>query len=233
MFQLGLSALAANRAAEEDGVAYFTSVRNFGSSSWEQRGYNDSPCFPIPELVEGNYTSCHDFGDGNTIQRIPIFAPAKFTFYWDDPWQSISGPPGPQTDLDIFFFNSTTGELLYSGTEKNANGDAIEGFMVSQPGEYLLVISKFSGPSPGILKWITRGLASDPLGLGGFGTNTETGNAPGTAAVGAASEKQTFGELLWQPFTSRGGIPLIFDDDGNRREEELVLNQPRFVGPDG
>mmetsp|Transcript_14275 Transcript_14275/g.33238 ORF Transcript_14275/g.33238 Transcript_14275/m.33238 type:complete len:673 (+) Transcript_14275:107-2125(+) len=234
IFQLGLSALAANRAAEENGIAYFTSVRNLGSSSWEDRGYNEIPCLPIPELVEGNYTSCHDFGDGNSVQFIPILRPfTKFTFYWDDPWQSISGPPGPQTDLDIFFFNATTGELLYSGIESNTNGDATEAFTIVQPGEYLLVISKRSGPSPSIIKWINLGIANDPLGLGISATNTETGNAPGTAAVGAASEKQTFSELLLQPFSSRGGIPLIFDDNGNRLTEELVLNQPRFVGPDG
>jgi hypothetical protein len=141
--------------------------------------------------------------------------------FWDDPWQSISGPPGPQTDLHIFLYNSETGLLMFPGEEPNANGDATEAFVLAEGGY-------------DIVKWITRGLGYfDPLGLGISATNTATRNAPGTAAVGAASEKQTFSELLLQPFSSLGGIPLLFDDDENGLPEELVLKQPRFVGPDG
>jgi len=231
-FQLGLSAKAANKAAEENGIAYFTSARNYRSSSWENRGFKDAPCPPqFPFLA--NYSSCHEFGgDLGVYQFIPLFSFNKFVFQWDDPWQSINGPPGPQTDLDVFLFNATNGELLNFGVESNVNGDAIESFY-PLPGFYFFLIAKRSGPSPNVIKWLSRGLESDPTGLGNSGTVTETGNAPGTAAVGAASEKQVFGELVMQDYSSLGGVPLIFDDDGNRRMEELVLNQPRFVGPDG
>lgn len=230
-FQLGFSALAAKKAAEENGVAYFTSVQNLASRSWEARGYIDTPCPDLKKVRNDKYISCHDFGDGNPLQRINIVDGKIFLFFWDDAWQSLSGPPGPQTDLDIFLYDTENGKLKYSGDQPNLNNDALESFVVTEPGTYDLVIAKRSGPSPSIIKWIARGLGdTDPLGTAP--TAYSTGNAPGTAAVGAASEKQTFSELLLQPFSSLGGIPLIFDEEGNRRAEELVLEVPRFVGPD-
>jgi hypothetical protein len=238
-FQLGKSEKAAKKAVEENGIAYFTSARNFGDRSWENRGFKDSPCPPWVNSY-GNYTSCHDFGESPvpvpfpTLQFIPLFQKQRFVFQWDDPWQSISGPPGPQTDLDVFLFNAENISQVIASTENNLNADAYEYLGSPDPGQYFLAIAKRSGPSPNLMKWIAAGLDYDPLRLGNSGTITEVGNVPGVAAVGAASEKQVFGEIPeLQAFSSIGGVPLIFDDDGNRTMEELVLDQPRFVGPDG
>lgn len=242
-FQLGKSEKAAKKAVEENGIAYFTSARNFGDRSWENRGFKDSPCPSLVNNLKGNYTSCHDFGESpvpfpfpfpTTLQAIPLLRKQRFVFQWDDPWQSISGPPGPQTDLDVFLFNASNTSQVIESTENNLNADAYEYLGHPDPGTYFLAIAKRSGPSPNLMKWIAAGLEYDVFRLGNSGTITEVGNVPGVAAVGAASEKQVFGEIPeLQAFSSIGGVPLIFDEDGNRTMEELVLDQPRFVGPDG
>ena len=237
IFQLGVSAQAANIAAEEFGIPYFTAARNLASQSWESRGYEASSCPPVlidfvAELGFA-YESCHDFGGGSGTQRVEFGSGGKITFFWDEAWGSISGPPGPQTDLDIFLFDAETGQLLVAGGQINEGADAFEHFKVPNAGTYDVVIARFSGPSPSLIKWIFRGnlISSDPPA--DTATVTSTGNAPSTAAVGAASDQQTFSQLLLEEGSSLGGIPLIFDKEGNRFPQELVLNQPRFVGPDG
>jgi len=234
IFQLGFSAQAANTAAEDFGIPYFTVARNLAAQSWEGRGYEDMPCpSSFYDNVQDDYLSCNDFGGGNSKQRIEVGSSGTFSFFWDEPWQSVSGPPGPQTDLDIFLFDAETGQLLVAGGQINEGADAFEHFKVPNAGTYDVVIARFSGPSPSLIKWIFRGnlISSDPPA--DTATVTSTGNAPSTAAVGAASDQQTFSQLLLEEGSSLGGIPLIFDKEGNRFPQELVLNQPRFVGPDG
>jgi len=240
LFQYGYSAQAANKAADEHGIAYFTSARNFGSLSWENRnGYKDTECrsdLKFPTTI--NYISCHDFNDDDEngpspVQNIIIETDGdSLQFFWEDTWRSVSGLPGAQTDLDLFLFNESDKELVFSSQESNVGEDAFE-ILNPSIGNYLLVIAKLSGPSPGHIKWISRGIGSDALGLGNSATVDAQGNAIGTAAVGAASERQIFSQLKLQPYSSRGGIPIYFDENGNRLAEELVLKKPNFVGPDG
>mmetsp|Transcript_11796 Transcript_11796/g.24954 ORF Transcript_11796/g.24954 Transcript_11796/m.24954 type:complete len:530 (+) Transcript_11796:157-1746(+) len=233
IFQLGPTPQAADEAANVDGVAYFTVARNLASRSWETRGYKDTSC--PDNAIFKNYLSCHDFGNGGALQRVRKFVNTPLTFYWDDPWTSVSGLPGPQSDLDIFAVHIETGELLQYSATPNAGGDAVEKLyfdVTKQPQPFNLVIAKRSGPSPLIIKWIDQGLLfSDPPAEAA--TLTGIGLAPGVAAVGAAPEKQVFGQMDLEFFSSRGGIPLIFDHKGNRHSKELVLHQPRFVAPDG
>jgi len=63
-------------------------------------------------------------------------------------------------------------------------------------------------------------------------TITGTANSPYTAGVGAASDFQIFSELKMEPFSSVGGTPLLFEQNGTRKAKPLVLQQPRFTGTD-
>jgi len=227
VFQLGPTPKAAEKAVNDHGVAYFTVARNFGSRSWEGRGYKDTSC-PDYDFFQ-HYVSCHDFGNGKAFQRITQAGLSSLTFYWDDPWFSVSGLPGPKTDLDIFAFDVNGGMIC--STEVNAGGDAVEQIRLPR-GTYNFVIAKYSGPSPSIIKWIDVGVFSS-VPTAESSTLTGIGLAPSVAAVGAASEKQVFGQLELQSYSSRGGIPLVFDDKGNRFSQELIPRQPRFVAPDG
>lgn len=228
IFQMGPTGKAANDAAEENGVAYFTVARNLGTNSWESRGYKKTKCPDIDEFEE--YESCFDFGDGNPFQSLRVRGPGRVALYWSDPWTSISGPPGPQTDLDLFLFDAPN---IYrpSKNRNNELGDAVEWIPVTRP-DHQIVIAKRSGPDPDYIKWVCRtAVSSNPPA--NSATLTGTGQAPSIVAVGAAFEKQVFGQLAKQSFTSLGGIPFLFDESGNRLEQELVLKQPRLVGPDG
>lgn len=84
-------------------------------------------------------------------------------------------------------------------------------------------------------KWIVRNTdalkSADPPTNSGY--LTPQANTVHTAGVGAADEKQIFSELELESFSSAGGTPLWFDRDGSRKAKPMVLEQPRFVGPDG
>ena len=87
---------------------------------------------------------------------------------------------------------------------------------------------------PAVMKWVAvQGtiLESDPVA--DAPTLYGHPNMPFTAGVGAAFELQTFGRTSpeVESFSSRGGIPILFDADGNSILEER--QQPLFSGTDG
>jgi len=118
VYQLGLTAKAAEAAAEQ-GVQYYSSAGNTFDNSYEAR-YKGIPCGPEIDAAFleplGTYMSCHDFGGGNVKQRIDVNVngpTGNLTLYWDQPWASISGPPGTQLDFDFYLFKENKRKTLY------------------------------------------------------------------------------------------------------------------------
>ena len=84
------------------------------------------------------------------------------------------------------------------------------------------------------MKWIVFGgniqFANPPLNGSALSPH---GNTAFTAAIGAASDVQKFGELNLEPFSSSGGgSPIVFGRDGTRFPVPKIFHQPRVVGPD-
>jgi hypothetical protein len=153
---------------------------------------------------------------------------------------SISGPPGTQIDFD-FLLLDLNNELVAISGQPNFNGDAFEDVRIPSPGIYNLFIAFYRSngtglePDGSIIKWISFGATFNSVEPGPVDKATIIGpaNAPGVAAAAAAFRQQTFGQLVAEPFTSLGGVPILFDTNGNCSPEPISLPQPRFTGPDG
>ncbi len=234
MFQDGIIAQAVD-IVRGAGVAYFSSAGNDARQSYE----DDYRRF------ESTGLEFHDFDPGAGVdvsQR--IFIPAGGTlllsFQWDSPAASAGGPGSPN-DVDIFLTDDPANIILASATGSNTGLDPVEILFfqnTSGVGQfYNLIIVKFSGPSPGRVKYV-RFADSIPLE---FDTQSSTtyghANAAGAEAVGATAWFNTPAFGVNPPalnfFSSRGGTPILFDIAGNRLPAAQIRAKPGVVGPDG
>lgn len=232
-FQDGVIAQAANEVAQQ-GVAYFSSAGNRGSDSWE------GP-FVGSGQMDAKGCEYHDFGNGEISQSLTVAPGGRFsvTLQWDEPYESVSGSPGSRSDLDIRLLTAGTDFVRGEGTSMNVGGDPVEfvasGTSTTRPTSLDLRISYCGGERvPSFMKWVTMQgtlLQSNPLA--DAPTLYGHPNMPFTAGVGAAFELQTFGRASpeVESFSSRGGIPILFDAAGNSILEER--QQPLFSGTDG
>jgi hypothetical protein len=248
-FEYGDVAAAANEVAEFRNVAYFSAAGNSGHQGYQEEWQNVAcPDFVAPPgapIFPGLYSSCHDFGGGKSTQRITASAPILIVLQWDEPFGNC------QNDLDALVFavddNAPPGSprfLVNAGSQDNlSGGDPLE-IVFLPAGTYDLALALFDGtpfvgPSyspPTLLQW--RNYADDPLDFADppltASTITGQANTRFTAGVGAYYDQQTLGSgVEIEPFSSRGGTPILFDSDGDRLADPLLLEQPRFLGPDG
>jgi len=165
---------------------------------------------------------------------------------WPNTSQPVAAP-----FLDFYLFNNTDGSENQSHLEVSDfypnTGYALQildikskyfnGYTTS----FAVVIAEQSGPlkedatGSRIKLWMQNGveIKSVTPGLIDKATVSGTANAPLTAAVAAASDQQTFGNLVPEDLTSLGGIPILFDEKGVKYPVPQIYQQPRFTGPDG
>ena len=200
-------------------------------------------CVP---LYKYPYVNCVDFGNGSDRQYFHIEQGGNYTLFWDEPWGSISGGNTTIHDFDIYLWSVETGVRVSSAVEANAGISALEEIVIDNPGDYYWVMPLFQSvdnvtgvlvppiPTNLRLKWIANGGSITDLKPGELDKPTlnHHGNAPLVAAVAAASTQQAFGQLLHEPSTALGGIPLLFDTNGDRYPVPLILERPQFTGPD-
>ncbi|HHQ13659.1 MAG TPA: hypothetical protein ENK16_01410, partial [Chromatiales bacterium] len=185
----------------------------------------------------------HDFDPGagiDTLMQATIAAGKKVTFVlqWDQPFASVSGT-GSASDMDIVLY-SQSGAFLAGGTDNNIGGDPVEVFSYtnpsgSQPETVQIGLELFSGPAPGVIKFVYFGSMS----IDEYATASSTvyghANAAGAMAVGAARYSWTpaFGvnPALLEPFSSSGGLTVLFDTSGAPIAEQR--QKPEIVAPDG
>ena len=245
MFQDGIIAQAVNQVKAR-GISYFSAAGNDGRQSYE------SPFRGSGQFVDlgAGGEEVHDFDAGpgvDTCQQItiPIGQSVTVAFQWDQPFFSVSGVPGSNSDLDILLTDAACTTILNSGTsgvELNVGRDPIELVHFSNAGPattFGVIILKFSGPDPGLIKTVLSG--SSALTINEFGTQSGTSfghsAARGGLGVGAADYRDTpaFGQSppLIEDFSSAGGIPILFDTAGNRLATPEVRAQPAVTAPDG
>ena len=163
---------------------------------------------------------------------------------WDQPFASVSGT-GSANDLDIYVLNAAKNQVVGGSATNNLGGDPSEFFTFTNTSgsthTYNLMILNYSGPTPGTIKYINFTDGAPNMGSVAFATNSGTNighaNAAGMAAVGAAAYSNTprFGVSppVLESFSSDGGTPLLFADDGTRLASPLDLHKVDFVAPDG
>ena len=237
MFQDGEIARAVD-TVHALGVAYFSSAGNQGRQSYEASFANSG----VPGFRPW-YTR-HDFdvsGNVDTMQEVTVPRNGEVTFVlqWQDPAFSASGPPGAASDLDLFLYNAAGTVVLAGGTANNIGGDPVEILSyrnTSSSAQTLqITIEHVSGPIPGGIKYVFFG----DMTVEEYATNSSTlyghANAAGAVATGAARYDRTpaFGTSppLIESYSSLGGTPLLFDQDGN--PVNIVRQKPEIVAPDG
>ncbi|MFB6232439.1 MAG: choice-of-anchor D domain-containing protein [Salinibacter sp.] len=247
-YQDGVISQAIDSVSAE-GIPYFSAAGNDARQSYASTSFET--------VSGGSGRAVYDFDSGpsaDTLQQVTVFknTTAIIILQWDDPWFSVTGDTARATDTDIDFslLDKEGTEVLSSSTfDSPAIGDPIEFIVFENTGDtdadadgtadtrFNLRISKLRGPDPGRIKYFWGGT----LSVNEFGTESPTvfghQNASGGAAVAAANYQDTpeFETDPAQPesFTSLGGVPILFDDDGIRFSEPEVREQPRFTGPDG
>jgi subtilisin family serine protease len=233
-FQDGIIAQAAQSAADM-GIPYFSSAGNYGADSYESPFRNSGETGPGGGIL-------HDFNPGagvDTLQHIvvPPFGKVTLILQWDQPHRSVSGPPGATSDVDVYIYECFLFcSIVAKAVEDNlATGDPIE--LVSFGGftDHWIAIELFSGPTPRLLKYIVVGDAD----ILEYDTQSSTlvghANAAGSEAVAAAfyGDTPTFGITppVVEPFSSRGGTPILFSTAGIPVNERRV--KPEITAPDG
>jgi hypothetical protein len=149
MFQDGIIAQAVDQVKAR-GISYFSVAGNDGRQSYESpfRGSGE-----FTDLGEGP-EELHDFDPGlgvDTCQQItiPVGGTLRQIFQWDQPFFSVSGPPGSQSDLDIILTNAACNLVLAASANRNVGGDPFEFFGFGNPGPattFGVIILHFSGP---------------------------------------------------------------------------------------
>ena len=222
-FQDGVVAQAADEVVRTNNVSYFSAAGNQARSSYQSRFYGSAVTIP-------GYGQAHDFGGGDTRQRVTIPAGGTFSIalQWDEPFFSVSGPPGAQSDLDILIYSVATGGLIAgSFSDQSVTGDPFEfaslGNTGTTPIDVDVVITKFAGPGPGLLKWVNFGSRNVAIE---YDTKSSTlyghNNVAGVICVGAAAYYNTpafnpdLSTAVVDDFSSVGGTPILFTTTGQR-----------------
>jgi hypothetical protein len=234
-FQDGVVAQAVDEVTAQ-GVAYFSAAGNDGRQSYEapfrRSGF-------VVDLGAGP-EEFHDFDPGPGVDIWQQFDfdgnDRLFSLQWDQPFFSVSGSPGSASDIDFCVSTTpSTAGLLGCSATSNVGGDPLEGIFLSGSGTFYFAILHYDGPYPGLIKYLWLRGASNLE----YATNSPTvfghPNAAGAMSVGAADYRDTpaFGTTppRLEPFSSAGGIPILFDTSGN---PTYVLRQkPDFTAPDG
>ncbi|PQJ26858.1 hypothetical protein BSZ35_18175 [Salinibacter sp. 10B] len=244
MFQDGVIAEAVEDVSK-DGVAYFSAAGNRARQSHTQSFSSSGSSGP-------NGGTLHDFGGGDTRQQvsIPTGEEIWFSFQWVDPYASVSSSGvGADTDLNIYLVDQADSIVARSEID-NIGGDPIEVITFENDGsidadgdgsadtQFDLQIELSEGPAPDRMTYIYGGgdLSIDEYQNPGPSTFGHY-NAEGSHSVAAAAYFNTpeFGTDPPQvnSFSSEGGVPIYFDDDGNRLSSQEVRQVPDVTGPDG
>ena len=234
------------------GSAYFSAAGNGDRQSYQSAfrpgdSFADGaiPSGPsAPHFFGGIAHNFNSSGGKDQFQSITIPGRATVTFIlqWDSPFFSVSGAPGTQNDVDMYILNSSATQILAGTAFNNVGGDAVEIFSFTNnamtPVTVNIMIVKFSGANPGLIKYIRMGSATVNEYDTQSGTIFGHANAAAAEAVGAVRYSNTpaFGVSppVLESFSSSGTTPILFDLSGNRlATPDARSDKPEIIAPDG
>ena len=244
-FQDGPIAQAVDDVVNNSGVTYFSSAGNNARTSYE-KAYTPTTTPAALLTLPAGYESAHNFGGGDIRQSFLLRGGGQTTiisFQWDDPFFSVSGGAGAQTDMDILVYIGGNFFGSLSGASDNLGGDPVEIIGIRNSGTDVtieLVLAKYAGPDPSIVKWVYFG--------NGVTTNIEYDTKSSTAightnasrciSVGAAAFFNTpaysgSATATVEGFSSAGGTPIYFTTSGARLGSPVTRPKPEITSVDG
>jgi hypothetical protein len=259
MFQDGIVAQAVD-TVKARGVAYFSSAGNDARASYESPFRKSNS---VGESgVRHNFGTRQQLDPMQTI-TVTDQADELVMLNWDEPSRSAGGAASRSDvdiiyyDLNgdpIPFCDDPSEPLVCQlpGVDRNIGGDAVEfSEILNFSGadvDVQLSIELFKGPTPGYLKYVYFDLGAGTIFIDEHDTQSGASYghaiAAGAAAVGAAGWYNT---AAWgspfhgadcvpaclEPFSSAGGVPILFDKSGKRLRSAQVRQKPNVTGPDG
>ncbi|WP_259069721.1 cadherin-like domain-containing protein, partial [Salinibacter ruber] len=243
-YQDGPVSKAVNEVVEGEGVPYFTSAGNDGQNSYEAP-FRDSG---EPGILDSSSVA-HDFNpsSGTDIrQKITLEAGGRFrifAFQWTDPSSVVEGSKGADTDIDVALVNDAGTVVASSSSDNVATGIPLESIdYTNDTGSSQalnLTVEKFAGPDPEEIKYVYSGSGYDIQEYDTLGP-TVYGHPVAERAIAVAAAP-FFNTAAYNPFaspatlesfSSKGGIPILFDRDGDRISG-ITRQKPDVTGTDG
>ena len=235
-FQDGIIAQAVDDVVTNNKVSYFSSAGNSADKAFE----SDEISFVADSTLDANVSfpgTYYDFDPGSEIdtsQSITLNGGQRLilSFQWDDPFYTENGV---DTDIDLFLLDSKGNQVTSSAYDNLGNQTPVEILGFTNPGgtteTYELVISKYSGPNPGRIKYVNFG--SQPA-------STEYINDAGTIyGHAAATNAKAVAAVPWydqdnpESFTSKGSTTILFEADGTPKSVPEVRQTPDIAAIDG
>jgi hypothetical protein len=246
-YQDGPIANAVDEVVRDQGVAYFAAAGNDGDRSYQAPFRNSGEPGVLSTTGE-----LHDFDpstETDTRQAVTIQPGGQFqifTFQWTDPSALVEGSAGADTDIDIALVNED-GDVVAEAPNRNniANGIPVEGVLRytnegTRTQTLHLIVEKQAGPNPDQIKYIHSGQGVS-IQEYASGSPTLFGHpmAEGAMAVAAAP---FFNTAAYNPnldsaavvnyYSSKGGIDILFDQNGLRRAVPQERRKPDVTGTD-
>ncbi|NML65271.1 S8 family serine peptidase [Hymenobacter sp. RP-2-7] len=244
MFQDGIIAQAVDQVVARN-VPYFSAAGNQARQSYQATFKNSGK--EILAADGSSYGVAHDFGGGDITQsvRIPAGGTLRLSFQWAQPFYTVSGGTGAQTDLDLLVLVNGVVRTSLSSLRDNIGGDPFEFISISfsTATTVELAIVKYAGPDPGLMKYVNFG--SSTAVPTEYVTNSSTvfGHANATSAVAVAASPwyntPVFNTNITRPvvesFSSQGGTPVFITTAGVNTgyDDSKIRRKPVVTGPDG
>ena len=243
-YQDGPISNAVDDVVENDGVPYFSSAGNDGQNSYEAPFRNSGE----PGIISSSSVR-HNFATDTTDTRQAITIQAGgeltiFSFQWTDPSAIVDGSVGPDTDLDIALVNAADSIVAQSTRDNIGTGVPVESIeYTNESGSeqtFDLVIEKAAGPDPDEIKYVYFGGGFqieeyDTLGPTIYGHPMAEGAMAVAAApfYNTAAYNSNADPATLESFSSKGGIPILFDQNGTRLASPEERQKPEVTGADG
>ncbi|MEZ0538951.1 cellulose binding domain-containing protein [Fibrella arboris] len=243
-FQDGIIAQAVDEVKSTRNVTYFSSAGNNARNSY-QSAYSELTPFAGP-FANDPYIGAHNFGGGDIRHSVtvPARSSIRMGFQWDNPFASVSGGAGAQTDMDLLVYRGTTFQSNIIGYTNNLGGDPLELVTLTNTTNaaitYDLIIAHYAGPAPTLVKWVafTNGLGITFEYPTRSSTCVGHANAAGAIATGAADYRRTpvfnpsLTTAVLEGFSSAGGTPILFNTAG-QRIATVIRQKPEITSVDG
>ena len=259
MFQDGIVAQAVN-TVKKRGVAYFSSSGNSARASYESAFRKSKD---IGADGPRHNFGTRSKPDGLQTITVTTGALEAVFLNWDEPFKSAGGKGSRSDvdliyyDMDgqpipICDDNLQPAVCQFPGVTSNTGGDAFEeGDIVNTSDadvQVQLSIELFEGPTPRYLKYVWYDFGGGTIFADEYDTQSGASYghpiAAGAESVGAAAWYNT---AAWKSalhlgqcypacleyFSSAGGVPIFFDQRGNRLARPEMRLKPEVVGPDG
>jgi Subtilase family len=253
IFQDGDAAQAVRRAVSK-GITYASAAGNNGAISYQGAYKVGNESFPIGDQNFEAYnfdpgSGVDLFQDINVTKDGTVILPH---LTWDNPAGKIT------TDLEMLLLDSPKlpgqgGNILAVSGIPNNGADKypirLLGFSPTKDQTlYLMIVREINGsPAPNFVKWISKGNGLDRTTKYQYinsndqevGSSTVFGpaNVNEVLTVGATDLSQNPEARVTSPaissFSSRGGSPILFSDEGNPLPIPKVRSKPEITAPNG